>query len=84
MNGRKHLDFFGKSGNQALLRKVDGLLKELAVHPTEGTGKPEMLKGDLTGCYSRRINHQHRMVYEVESDTVRLSVLPMRGHYSDK
>lgn len=81
---KKHLDTFKKSGNQALVRKVDVLLKELALHPTEGTGKPERLKGDLTGCYSRRINHKHRMVYEIENDTVRVFVLSMRGHYSDK
>jgi len=41
---------------------------ELAEHPREGTGKPEMLKGDLAGYWSRRINREHRLVYSIEDE----------------
>ena len=75
-----HLDFTDKakediaahkkSGNKALLNKLLVLLEELTEHPFEGTGKPEPLKHDLSGMWSRRINREHRLIYEVEDDTV--------------
>jgi toxin YoeB len=55
------------------------LLDELSKHPFEGTGKPEPLKHQLTGCWSRRINREHRLVYEVSGDSV--WVLSAYGHY---
>jgi len=47
--------------------------------PFEGIGKPEPLKGDLSGCWSRRIDEEHRLVYEVTDDLI--IVLSMYGHY---
>lgn len=54
-----------KSGNNVLVTKICLLLKEVAEHPFIGTGKPELLKHRLTGCWSRRINREHRLIYEV-------------------
>jgi len=75
----KDIDVHKKSGNKALLKKLSILLIELTEHPFEGTGKPESLKYDLTGYWSRRINHEHRLVYEVLEDSI--LILSAAGHY---
>lgn len=54
------------SGNKKLIRKLDQLLDELEEHPETGTGKPERLKNNLSGLWSRRINHEHRLVYSID------------------
>lgn len=77
----KDLLFFKKSGNKSLLKKIATLLKELQEHPFEGTGKPELLKHQLQGCYSRRINREHRLVYQVDNDENIVTVLSVKGHY---
>lgn len=61
------------------LRKINGLLKEIQRTPFEGSGKPEPLKGDLTGVWSRRINSKDRLVYRYENDVV--IVEQCKGHY---
>ena len=78
-SAKKDIAFFKKSGNKAILKKLFLLLNEIAEHPYTGTGKPEALKHQLSGCWSRRINKEHRLVYEVLDDTV--LVLSVRGHY---
>lgn len=73
------IDFHKKSGNKAVLKKIFVLLNELTESPFEGTGKPEPLKHDLNGKWSRRINKEHRLIYEVIDDTVLLH--SAKGHY---
>ena len=68
-----------KAGNKAVLKKMFVLLNELTEHPFEGTGKPEPLKFSLTGMWSRRINQEHRLVYEVLDDTILIH--SAKGHY---
>lgn len=68
-----------KAGNKAALNKLFSLLEELTEHPFTGTGKPEPLKHKLSGMWSRRINREHRLVYEVEENTV--FILSSKGHY---
>ena len=68
-----------KAGNKAVLNKLLKLLNELAEHPFTGTGKPEALKHELAGCWSRRINQEHRLVYQVKDEVV--YVLSTKGHY---
>lgn len=68
-----------KFGNKALLKKLLTLLEELSEHPFSGTGKPELLKHSFTGVWSRRINREHRLVYEVVNEIV--FVLSVKGHY---
>lgn len=76
----KDIDYHKKSGNKALVKKLLVLLEELAEHPTTGTGKPEQLKHNLVGYWSRRINKEHRIVYKILDDnTVR--VYSAKGHY---
>ena len=59
--------------------RIIKLLKEVQRTPFEGTGKPEALKHELAGCWSRRIDQEHRLVYEVKEDKIR--VLACRYHY---
>jgi toxin YoeB len=65
--------------DKAMARKINGLIKECLRHPFEGTGKPEPLKGDLSGFWSRRIDREHRLVYRI-ADNV-LGILACRYHY---
>ena len=55
------------------------LIKEVQRTPLSGTGKPEALKHELSGCWSRRIDQEHRLVYEVKDDKIR--ILACRYHY---
>lgn len=72
--------FHKKSGNKAILKKLYLLLNEIADHPFTGTGKPEALKHELAGFWSRRINQEHRLVYEVIGDTI-VIIVAAKGHY---
>ena len=71
--------FHKKSGNKAILKKIITFLEEIAEHPFTGTGKPEPLKHDLSGKWSRRINQEHRLVYEVLESIVKIH--SAKGHY---
>lgn len=73
------INFYKKSGNKAVLKKIFLLLSEIAEHPFEGTGKPEPLKFSLSGYWSRRINLEHRIVYEVIEH--KILVHSLKGHY---
>jgi toxin YoeB len=74
------LVFHKKSGNKAILKKIIAFLAEIAEHPYSGTGKPEPLKHELNGKWSRRINIEHRLVYEVIDD--KILIHSAKGHYN--
>jgi toxin YoeB len=57
------------------------MLKEIQRNPLVGIGQPEILKYELAGCWSRRIDHEHRLVYQVFDDKIR--VLACRYHYEE-
>ena len=65
-------------------RKALKLIAELYEHPTTGTGKPEPLKGERSGQWSRHITRKHRLVYEIHEMEVIVLVLTAYGHYDDK
>ena len=65
--------------NRAMTDKINRLIEECRRHPFEGTGKPEPLKGDYSGWWSRRIDREHRLVYRVEGDI--LLIAQCRYHY---
>ncbi|MFN3379222.1 MAG: Txe/YoeB family addiction module toxin [Runella zeae] len=69
--------------NRNVFKRIYELLKDIRRHPFEGIGKPEPLKGDLKGYWSRRITDEHRLVYRVESDELIL-IISVKGHYGDK
>jgi toxin YoeB len=59
--------------------RIIKLIKEVQRDPFTGTGKPEPLKHALSGCWSRRIDQEHRLVYQVDEDKIR--ILACRYHY---
>ena len=68
-----------RAGNKIALNKLLTLLEEFTKHPVAGTGKTELLKHLLSGLWSRRINKEHRLIYEVKENTV--NILSVKGHY---
>lgn len=65
--------------DKSLLKKINQLIADIQRTPFSGLGKPEALKHELSGCWSRRINAEHRIVYQVKTDT--LIILQCRHHY---
>ena len=70
---------FWQSQDRKILRKVNELIKEIQRTPYQGKGKPEPLKYDLAGFWSRRIEREHRLVYRVEKNSV--LIYSCRYHY---
>jgi toxin YoeB len=66
-----------------LAARINELFKDILRHPFEGIGKPEPLKGEYRGYWSRRINHEHRIVYTVtgKGDDQTVVVIQCRLHY---
>lgn len=73
------LKYFKRTGNQAILKKIRTLLESIQQTPFSGVGKPEALKYEQSGNWSRRINQEHRLVYEVQES--RILVHSLKGHY---
>ena len=61
------------------LKRINSLIRDTLRSPFEGIGKPEPLKGDLSGFWSRRIDDKNRLVYRVRDDS--LEILSCKGHY---
>jgi len=81
---KKDLLSIQKSGDKASINKVERIISELYEHPQTGTGKPERLKFDLSGYWSRRINKKDRLIYLIEDKIVTVTVVSAIGHYGDK
>ncbi|MBS8228752.1 Txe/YoeB family addiction module toxin [Vannielia litorea] len=71
---------YWQKADKKLIAKINALIKECQRHPFEGTGKPEALRGDLSGFVSRRINHAHRLVYRIHGNAI--EIVSCRYHYS--
>ena len=63
------------------LKRINALIKDIQRRPFDGIGKPEPLKGNLSGWWSRRIDDVNRIVYKVEGDMV--IIASCRSHYDD-
>ena len=61
------------------LKRINTLIKDISRNPFDGLGKPEPLKGNLLGLWSRRIDEEHRLVYTVNDNSV--IIIACRGHY---
>lgn len=70
---------YWQSTNQATLKRLNRLLDDVLRDPFSGIGKPEPLRHILAGCWSRRIDEEHRLVYLVDGDDI--VVLQARYHY---
>ena len=68
-----------QQNDRAVLKKINRLLQECVRHPFEGKGKPEPLRGDYSGWWSRRIDREHRLVYRVQNGE--LYIAQCRYHY---
>ena len=65
--------------DKQMLRKINQLIRDIQRDPFDGLGKPEGLKNDLSGFWSRRISSEHRLVYRI--DDGELVIAQCRGHY---
>ncbi len=70
---------YWQKSDKKTLRRINELIKQCLRTPFEGIGKPEPLRGNLTGWWSRRISEVHRLVYRLEND--HLFILQCRRHY---
>ncbi|MFV8364729.1 Txe/YoeB family addiction module toxin [Flavobacterium sp. ZT3P35] len=72
--------YWKKSGDKGIQNKIKNLIIAIQDNPTEGIGKPEQLKHNLSGSWSRRINQEHRIVYEIKENNT-IEIQSLRGHY---
>jgi len=70
---------FWQAEDKKILKKINALIKDIQLNPYFGIGKPEPLKYDLAGLWSRRIDHEHRLVYQVNENE--LLIYSCRYHY---
>ena len=68
-----------QENNRPLIKRVNQLIKDVTRSPFDGIGKPEPLKGDLSGYWSRRINDEHRLIYSATN--TELIIIACRFHY---
>ena len=74
------LHFWVSTGNKPILKKIAQLIENIKLQPYHGLGKAEPLKHNLFGCWSRRIDKEHRLIYEVKNETI--LILSAKGHYT--
>ena len=65
-----------------LIKKIFNLIADIQKHPFDGIGKPEALKYDYQGYWSRKINDKHRLLYQVTDEEI--IIIRCKGHYDDK
>ena len=87
----KHIDFgtqgwndylFWQTQDQKTLKKINQLINDITRNGYDGIGKPEALRGDLSGWWSRRIDEKNRLVYRLVGDDV-VEISQCKGHYDD-
>jgi toxin YoeB len=70
---------YWQANDKEIVKKINGLLKDILRNPFSGLGKPEPLVGNYKGYWSRRINEEHRLIYKVEDKMI--IVASCRFHY---
>ena len=70
---------YWQTQDKKILKRINLLIQDIERHPFEGIGKPEPLRYDLSGYWSRRIDDTHRIVYRIVDDV--LEILQCRAHY---
>lgn len=76
---KEDIRFFIRSGQSSIVKRIEKILISIQETPFTGIGKPEPLKHDYLGKWSRRINIQHRVIYEVNSEII--TIYSLKGHY---
>ena len=77
---RKDFDEW-KRTDENTAERIRTILRDIAEHPFYGIAKPEPLKNNLSGKWSRRINRTDRIIYSVDGDIVIVYIFSMKGHY---
>ena len=72
-------DYMSWQSDKRIVKKINKLIKDIDRHPFSGIGKTEPLKYGLSGTWSRRITEEHRIVYEIKDDEIR--IYSVRDHY---
>ena len=72
---------YWQSQDKKTLKRINQLLQDIERNGHSGIGKPEPLRGDFSGFWSRRIDDEHRIVYRISED--RIEIIQCRGHYHD-
>ena len=70
---------YWQANSKQILKRINVLLNATLRAPFDGMGKPEPLKHDLAGCWSRRIDQEHRLVYDIQDDQI--IIIQCRHHY---
>jgi toxin YoeB len=83
-DAQKQLQAHYKSGDKGSIKKINQIFEELSEHPETGIGKPERLKFELSGLWSRQINKKDRLIYLIEDNIITVTVVSAIGHYRDK
>ena len=71
---------YWQNHDKKILKKINSLIKDIKREPFDGLGKPESLRYELAGCWSRRVTDEHRIVYEVKEQDIH--IVSCRFHYS--
>ncbi len=79
---QQDIEYWKKSGNKIIQKKIQLLLNAIEENPFEGIGKPEVLKHNLSGLWSRRINQEHRIIYQLLDNKQTIKIYSLKGHYN--
>ena len=73
---------YWQTQDKKTLKRINMLIKDIGRNPFDGIGKPEPLKGELSGFWSRRIDESNRIVYRIREDVI--EIVQCGSHYRDK
>lgn len=79
IQAEQDLNYWKRTNNNSVLKKIRALLVNIIESPFSGIGKPEALKHELSGKWSRRITQSDRLIYEVDGN--KIYVFSLKGHY---
>jgi toxin YoeB len=76
---------YWQTADRKMLKRINLLIRDIVRDDADGgIGKPERLRGDLSGYSSRRIDDEHRLVYRVDGDSGSIQIIQCRYHYGDR
>ncbi len=81
---KKHLTIIRKSGDKKSIKRIEQIIDELSNHPETGIGKPEKLRYNWAGYWSRQINKKDRLIYKIEDKIITVTIVSALSHYGDK
>ncbi|HEY0245661.1 MAG TPA: Txe/YoeB family addiction module toxin [Mucilaginibacter sp.] len=79
---QEDIEYWKRSGNKIIQKKIQQLVEAIKENPFDGIGKPEALKHNLSGLWSRRINREHRIIYQLPENRGIIKIYSLRGHYN--